>query len=785
MDFRDMVRGCRRFARRIARVTFVMLGSAAWLGVLGAQAPNGRVVGRVVAEGSGEPIAKVQVQVEGTDRSAITDAQGRYQIANVPAGPQTVLARRLGREPGRQSVTVPAGGDATQDFALRENPVQLADVVVTATRDEEKKNEVPANIGVVGQADIMAARPHHSAEIVNRVPGVLNINLGGEGSVVALRLPINYNAVYGYLEDGIPIRSTGFFNHNALYEINIPGAERVEVFKGPASALYGSDAIGGVFNVLTRPPSTSADNEFFVEGGQFGYERALGSASNTWGSNGLRADLNLMHFGGWRDGAHQERETGTVRWDHLLQGDAHLKTVVTFTNINSPGDGGSDIPESDFQSSPSTNYTPIAFRKVQALRWSTTYQAQAGPSSFELTTYARYNRLNLLPNWQLTYDPQVWDSHNHSLGMMAKYRRDLGRANVILGADFDYSPGDNVEDQILPQATPSYVFDSYTMGQHQYDYNVTFKGASPYAQLEVSPVTALHLSAGLRLDELGYDYNNLLSELDTGSHRRPASTSVSYSHLSPKLGVTYDVTSAVNVFAAYRHGFRVPSEEQLFVQGSATNSVGLQPVKANSFEAGVRGHAGSHVTLEASAYTMNITDDIVSFYNTTTFTSEVSNAGQTQHRGVEAGITVALSERVRLEGAYAYVRSRYVQWVTATGTDYSGNQMETAPRDIGSARLVYAPAPGSAFSLEWDHVGWYYTDPENLHTYGGYDLLNFQFTTPATHDLALVGRLANVTDTRYAVTASFNPFVPADQQARFTPGMPRTVYLGLQYRGER
>src|SRR6185436_17892542 len=103
--------------------------------------------------------------------------------------------------------------------------------------------------------------------------------------------------------------------------------------------------------------------------------------------------------------------------------------------------------------------------------------------------------------------------------------------------------------------------------------------------------------------------------------------------VSPKLGATYDLTPVINVFAAYRNGFRVPSEEQLFVQGSATNSVGLRPVKANSFETGMR-TGGSRVSLEASAYTMDVTDDIVYFYNTTTFTSEVSNAGRTRHQGI-------------------------------------------------------------------------------------------------------------------------------------------------------
>lgn len=769
-------------SRRLAFLVIAALQLAAV--ELPAQGVGGRIEGTITAAGTRQPLAGVQVEIEGSPRSTLSDAQGRYRLDAVPAGPVVVLARRLGREPFHTSVVVAEGAVVVQDISLAESPIRLSEVVVTATRDEEQKSKIAANIGVVGRADIQQARPHHSAEIVNRIPGVLNIDLGGEGSTVALRLPINYSAVYGYLEDGIPIRSTGFFNHNALYEINVPGADRVEVFKGPASALYGSDAIGGVFNVLTRAPSATPTLELFVEGGEHEYGRTLASASSAWGSNSVRADLNLMHYGGWRDGAHQDRQTGTLRWDHALASDANLKTVVTFTNIDSPGDGGSDLPDSVFRADPGFNYTPIALRKVQAFRWSTAYQARRGASSIELTGYARYNRLNLLPFWQLTYDQQIWDTHNRSLGFMAKYRRDFKGGSAIVGADFDYSPGDRVIDSILAHQTPSGVFDSYTTHARQYDYDVTFKGASPYGQLDLAPVPKLHLSAGLRVDVLGYDYNNKLGVLDTGAHRRPASTSISYSHVSPKAGLTFDLSPSVNVFAAYRHGFRVPSEDQLFVQGSATNSVGLNPVKANSFEAGVRA-TSNRVSVEASAYTMDVTDDIVYFFNTTTFTSEVSNAGKTRHRGVEVGVKVALSRQWRFESAYSYVRNRYLQWVTSTGVDFGGNEMEAGPRDIANTRLTYMPTAQSAISAEWAHVGWYFTDADNLHRYDGYNVLNLEATTPAVSGLSLVARVANVSNELYSVASSFNPFVPTGQQERFTPGLLRTLYLGIQYGSSR
>jgi outer membrane receptor protein involved in Fe transport len=93
-------------------------------------------------------------------------------------------------------------------------------------------------------------------EIMGSARGRVNVT-GGEGHQTAIRQPLTTSPVYLYLEDGIPTRSTGFFNHNGLYEVNLPMAGGIEINKGPGSALYGSDAIGGVVNVLTRKPPPS------------------------------------------------------------------------------------------------------------------------------------------------------------------------------------------------------------------------------------------------------------------------------------------------------------------------------------------------------------------------------------------------------------------------------------------------------------------------------------------------------------------------------------------------
>src|SRR3712207_3510031 len=130
---------------------------------------------------------------------------------------------------------------------------------------------------------------------MNRLPGVHVSELSGEGHSLAIRQPITTKPMYLYLEDGVPTRPTGFFNHNALYEVNIPQSGGVEVIKGPGTALFGSDAIGGVVNVLTRPAPLVPSLDVSVEGGAYGYRRALVTGGLTRGGHGVRADVNVTH----------------------------------------------------------------------------------------------------------------------------------------------------------------------------------------------------------------------------------------------------------------------------------------------------------------------------------------------------------------------------------------------------------------------------------------------------------------------------------------------------------
>ncbi|HRP09235.1 MAG TPA: TonB-dependent receptor, partial [Gemmatimonadales bacterium] len=271
---------------------------------------------------------------------------------------------------------------------------------------------------------------------------------------------------------------------------------------------------------------------------------------------------------------------------------------------------------------------------------SSALELESGRSLLSFTPYARVNEMGLLPSWQLSYDPQTWETRNTSFGLMTKYRRDIApwSGRIIVGIHADLSPGSYFARQaVVTRSGPSNAWASYLDGDVQYDYDVTYKGLSPYLQTLWNPVSPLRIDAGVRADFAGYDYTTHIAPVATGAHRVPASTSVSYSHLSPKVGASYEVSPTLSLYGSYRHGFRVPSFGQLFTQNSALNTVDLEPITVDAWEAGIRGNFGGRAVYQVSAYRMTLSNDIIT-YVTPENTREARNAGSTRHQGVEASL---------------------------------------------------------------------------------------------------------------------------------------------------
>ncbi len=453
--------------------------------------------------------------------------------------------------------------------------------------------------------------------------------------------------------------------------------------------------------------------------------------------------------------------------------------MASFSHVDQAPAGASSLNRDDYRARPTLNYTPISYRNVNAFRLSSAYERSTSRSYVQLTPYVRYNEMKMLPNWSLTYDPVVNVTRNYSVGLLSRYRHDLGRmdARLIGGIDVEYSPGDHREESIDPVREGTF-FTSYADGETIYYYDVAFRQVSPYVHVEWSPVPRLRLSAGLRVDVLGYDYDNRLDVVMDGPHRRAASTTKSYAHPSPKLGASYRIGSFGSLFASYAHAFRVPSESQLFRQGSTDNTLGLEPVKADNLEAGVRAHVAQGLRADLSVYRMIKSDDIVSFAGADGV-QIITNAGETSHRGAEFAVTIEPVSDFTIQAGLSYAVHRFEHWQPSAGQNFSGNEIDVAPRTIANVVATYEPSflGIGRLSVEWIRLGAYWMDPANTVKYDGHDLINLRADVALPAGFSVSGRLMNLADERYADRATYTPF----RGEELAPGLPRSLYVGLEY----
>ncbi len=227
---------------------------------------EGSIAGRVTSEAGGDPLPGVNVVLQGTVRGGVTDASGEFRISRLSPGTYTLAFSLVGYQRQRlPNVTVAAGGETIVDVTLKEAPVQTDQVVVTASKREQSLQDVPVSVSVIDATEIRTRNSVTLDDALRFVPGV-NMT----GPQINIRGSSGYSLGGGsrvlMLVDGIPFITgdTG----ELIYEM-IPASQidRIEVVKGASSALYGSNALGGVINIITKPVSETPEASVRMFGG--------------------------------------------------------------------------------------------------------------------------------------------------------------------------------------------------------------------------------------------------------------------------------------------------------------------------------------------------------------------------------------------------------------------------------------------------------------------------------------------------------------------------------------
>ncbi len=750
---------------------------------------------RVLGQDQQPLVGATVVALEDTSKGTMSDAAGVFSI-RLNSG--IVQISSVGYRTQRVQLKAPF-----TEVVLQVSSENLDEVIVSASRERQQRKEVPAAIGVLTAQDIENTKAFGIEQLVNQVPGVFMSTskaASNEQHFMATRSPISTKSLFLYLEDGIPIRPVAVFNHNALLEMNSTAFQRLEVVKGPASSIYGSEAIGGSFNFITKNPSKELSGFVGVQGNSMGLRRI-----------DLEASTTLQDTVGVYVGAHHVRRiNGPVGHSNYEKTAVTFKVVTDFTEnlrwtnsinyINYRSDMSGSISEKnytdgDYQSNQTfTEREAIAgrFRSSLVQRWDNDHK-----TSFHFIY--RDNQMNQIPSYRIrqnrtsgvlngTGSGEINSNSFKSYVGLIQHKMDWDFANtrVIIGATTDYSPQEYQAEKIavsVDATTGTNTGYSLQPGNYIMKYRADIYNHAGYAQVEMTPLPGLKLTGALRYDSFTYDYENL----DKGNSG-VEDTSVSYSNFAPKFGISVDVGKGLGVYSNYSKGFTPPQVGTLFRNGKnkTGTAFSLQPATFHNYEIGAFWMSSYGLKLDAAVYQLDGVDRLISMRDDKgNFIQR--NAGKTRSKGVEFGVDYKVLPSVRLRYSGSYATHRYRSFVD-NNKDFSNTTMPTAPKYLAMASIAYTPIEDLLLTLEHEQVGSYNTSFEGqavltgtttpgTATYKGHQVVNFK-ASYRYKNVELWGEALNLFDTLYAVRASYSTW---SKQNTYSIGNPRAFHVGIRY----
>ncbi len=651
----------------------------------------------------------------------------------------------------------------------------LETVLVTATRQGVSGGELPVAWSAIDQDTIGFTSPQHANQLLNRSAGTWISRGNGQESLIALRSPVLTGAgscgAFMTAEDGIPLRAPGFCNVNQLFDANLAQAGAVEVVRGPATAVYGSNGMHGVINVIT-PSVESRPNTLRIEGGSRDFYRLLGNMALP--DNSTAIAFQASEYGGYQAESGYGQQKLNVRNDSEW-GAWRLASVLSGSNLNQETAGyiqGFEAYKDD--AARRDNPNPEAYRDAWSMRAHVSASRNLGSDqTLTITPYVRRNAMTFLQHF-VPWQPTERNGHS-SVGLQTSLAGGSDNSQWVIGADLDYTQGWLEEVQAEPFSP------NQPAGIH-YDYEVDALVGGLFAQGDTALSDRWRIDGGVRLESTQYDYDNLASAgsacaPDASACRffRPADRSDDFNNLSANLALSYGFDNA-RVYTRAASGFRAPQTAELYRLQAGQTVANIDSEQIHSIELGIRGELFDALGYALNAYQMR--KDNVIFQDRDR--QNVDNA-KTRHEGIEIELNWQISSVWYAELAATLQKHRYDSATALLGSsgDIKGNRIDTAPDSFGSARLgadtVIGIHPIKA-ELEYVWVGGYYVDPNNEHRYTGHRLVNLRADMQVRPKIKLSVIATNLLDTAYAERADFG-----FGQYRYFVGEPRSVVLGLSW----
>jgi iron complex outermembrane receptor protein len=679
---------------------------------------------------------------------------------------------------------------------------ELETVFITANRTATQRKETPVAISKLTTKTINETKAAALYEIANKVPGVLMVNLGNEQHSMSIRQPMTTNAYYLYLEDGLPIRPMGVFNHNALLEINPFNIQNIEVVKGPVSSLYGPEAVGGAINLISLKPTINPEFKFGIQADQWGYKRIQAAGGATIGKVGFHiSGISSLQENSWMTFSDYKKDNLNVRMDYNISSKTRLISNTMWGKYYSDMSGS--VNEADFYNRTYKSTTDFTYRKSDALRTKLTVEHDWNENAkSSLTAYHRDNKMGQNPSYGIrwtaektTATGEVNSNNFKSYGLTALHTQKIRFLDIKIvgGVLYDFSPvtywayRTDLKANLNPggQTVNSYQVIAERPDIKLVDYTADIYNTAEYAQLSFKPFSKLTITTGARYDNMKVNYENALDQ-STGTKI--------YDKVTFKSGVNYNPFENAGFYGNYSQGFAPPGITSIFRTKPETGGTtgkpaefyyNLEPATFDNYEVG--GWITvlkNKINLDYAFYYMEGKNELLNIKQPDNST-DYQSAGETRHKGIEFGLNYKPSSQWALRLGGTVAEHTFIDFTVSDKPsdpikNLNGYEMPSAPRWSGNSEISYYPnwLPNLRTSLEWQTVGSYYQDQINTVKYGGYNLFNarigYQYKS-----IELYGNVMNLTDKLYSYGVSRGNL--SSSQPTFTAAAPRTFMLGLQY----
>lgn len=655
-------------------------------------------------------------------------------------------------------------------------PTVLAEVIVTATRIEKPVADIPAAIGVVDQSMIQEARQQLGLdESLARIPGLfmqnrfnfaqdLRVSIRGFGA----RANFGIRGIK-IVVDGIP--ETLPDGQGQVDNIDLSSVRQIAVLRGPSSALYGNASGGAIIITSEAGPS-----EPFVEArasiGDFGYAKHQVKVGGQQGGFDYLFSVSDLTIDGYRDNSEAESTQVSGRLRYTFDPTANLTMVFNSTDqpvSNDPGQlTAAQVAQNPRQARPQ-NITFAAGEALDQQRLGLVFNKQFGE---------RHGLL--LRNYY------VWRDFESRLAFAAGGAVTIGRTFVGGGAQYTYSNElagrdnrlmvgidyDNQDDDRRRYANNNGILGALSFDQNE---NVTSLGI--FLQDEFRLTDQLELTVGVRHDKVEFDVSDRFLSDGNDSGKR------SLTETSPTAGLSWAVSPNLRVYANISTAFETPTTTEFAnPNGGGGFNPGVDPQTATNYEVGVKGALGSSSRYEAAVFHIDVRNELIPYQLITSPGRDFfRNAGSSSRDGFELSLGSQPVEGLDLSLAYTFSKFRFDRFVDASGNDFSGNDLPSAPSHILQGEVTYKHPSGLYAATDALYVDSLYADNANTVESDGYIAANarvgYRYESGGLSLSPFVG-LNNLLDEDYNSSVTIN----GAGGRYFEPAPKRNVYGGIELR---